>query len=464
MQAIIRRMKLRLPQAEVAARTQWSIEEAFRLSGQDGGQRLVVIRKLVLGRLTPELNALIDRRLKELIGNAVHADHPGSANAEAVYFDTPEAASCLLLKRLITGIEPVEWFWPQAVPQWTQSSPHAVSELLENLTATPQGRIQLARAVVALLREQHHVLLLETVTQELARKLLTIWPGPDIVSKLELKPGQAAFEVRQDASTRARLFQVISRWHSSDPRHVWWVTIAQIAASPHLAANASSLLSFSRDATGQKPNSMPPTGNNIRFLNRAIRPMEKSIKYAPRTKQHPDEVDARAVEEDTANTSTTQPARLCNLPVAEERSGAAGLFLLVRPLHYLGFERWLEQHPQEAAQGYGWMLLRAIAERHRVPETDPIWQRLPQMPDQAADTTAWRVALDRLLRRRCHSKLATIMKRAGWLSGSDAALTIRFTENTADVKLRRMAFDVNPGFVSWLGLDLAYQYQDRTTQ
>ena len=124
---------------------------------------------------------------------------------------------------------------------------------------------------------------------------------------------------------------------------------------------------------------------------------------------------------------------------------------------------WLERRPEVAAGGFAWALFADIARRMRVPEDDPVWEYLPEAPPDAnaAGRDAWRVGLDGWLRRATGCKLAGIVRRAGWLSGDETAVAVRFPLAAADIRLRRLALDVDPGWVDWLGLSLTYLYRDR---
>jgi hypothetical protein len=219
---------------------------------------------------------------------------------------------------------------------------------------------------------------------------------------------------------------------------------------------------------------------------------------------------------------------------AEHRSAGAGLFLLVRPLARLGLPAWLDRHPNHAADGFAWGLLRAIAHRMRIPEDDALWSVIgaaveapdgawkggaagaarggddargplvgpgehgaaikkyapvrsphPSSPDLTQPSTpanacidgwvkpshdgenflapaldVWRVGLNRWLRRRAGISLAETVRRPGWLLADPAHVTARFPLRAADIRLRRLALDVDPCWVPWLGRGIVYLYGD----
>jgi hypothetical protein len=149
-------------------------------------------------------------------------------------------------------------------------------------------------------------------------------------------------------------------------------------------------------------------------------------------------------------------------PLVEEVSRGAGVLLAIRALDRLGLGARLARDADAAASGFGRHLLRHIALRSRVPPDDALLA-LIAASDPAPDADAlraWRVGLDRWLRRRVRLRLADLARRRGWLYLADATLQVRFPLDAADMRLRRLALDVDPGWVPWLGLSVRYHYRD----
>lgn len=126
----------------------------------------------------------------------------------------------------------------------------------------------------------------------------------------------------------------------------------------------------------------------------------------------------------------------------------------------MGLAEWLTRHPHQAADGFAWALLRAIAVRMRIAQADPLWSVLPAEAPADKWIGAWRVGLDRWLRRRTAARLCDIVQRAGWLSLADGSIVARFRLCDADIRLRRHALDVDPGWVPSLGQTVRYAYSD----
>jgi hypothetical protein len=151
-------------------------------------------------------------------------------------------------------------------------------------------------------------------------------------------------------------------------------------------------------------------------------------------------------------------------PLVELRSEAAGLWLVIPSLIRMGLREWLGERPELLAADPGRVLMRTIAVHHRVAHDDaalcplafdgedfepPEWARL------------WRTGLDRWLDRRSHIKLARLVWRPGWLRLTEERLIVRFPPAAADIRLRRHALDVDPGWTDWLGLAVRYLYAER---
>src|SRR5262249_59482379 len=85
---------------------------------------------------------------------------------------------------------------------------------------------------------------------------------------------------------------------------------------------------------------------------------------------------AHAPMQDVDRPGSQRPTAFPVCDIDERRSHGAGLFLLIRPLAWLGLPAWLQCNPRHAATGFGWILLRRIAARMRIAAEDPIWALL----------------------------------------------------------------------------------------
>jgi hypothetical protein len=470
-------LALKLPRAALATGAQALIEESLELCAAEFGAQHLVIRHLNLGRL--QLASGVTRqRMHAAVRDAVYAAArlalPASASsahqADAVVFSsTLEARAQLACQLLVEPSAPTQWYWPRAVPDWHPGM--GAQPLLAALTRSAEGRVALAkamsaRATVPLVRAQGQGFATLAFTEDEALKLLALWPGLSSPGALQsAAPGSAV---------------------------ALWLDVQDLLArAPYLAAEPvevqrqlASKRTFSRqDAEAvnapiaTSPISAPPRAQEAPRL--ALAPKMHTAEHARERgdaplRHNPAEPSARdepfAHAEDT-HLVPRNPAPVMLSPQIpwttvqdEVFSLFAGLFLLIQPLRFLGFESWLTRHPAHAAAGFGWQLLAHIADRQKLPAKDGVRACLWLGTDDKADSLAlhaWCAALKGLLRRRTGHTLAAVVKRRGWITRSDGGLSVRFGQNGAEIGLRRMRFDLDPQFVPWLGLHIAYRYEDR---
>ena len=469
--ARVKCLHLKLSDADAAAKSQFLVEEALRLSSEDGGERLVVLRKLDLGRIDQDLNARTSALLRGMIANAVSASSESSIRAKAVYFESTASAQGSLLELLLRDIEPMAWFWAKAVPVWKRGESGSVLRLLISLNQSPQSRIILAQTLLRVIQSGALPALLQKVSEADAVQMLNVWPGkalalgefvPSVSHKSvsHLRPRQPLPSLRMpnilsDVFTGSNLQHVLSMPMSSAVRQ-WLVVTLVPAAMRHLADDAHAAVDFARrieaELTVQPRSSQQLENASVAVFARKseqsrLRPPSSLLSHST------------SIEGDAKPVSVPITIEKPDL-ISEQRSVAAGIFYLVRPLKLMGYGNWLKAHPHEAELQHGLHLLRDIAVRQRVFATDPIWQILPSESEPSLDVSPWRIGLDRLLRKRCRMNLAQVVKRVGWLDIGLEHITVRFALEAADVRLRRQGFDFDSGFVPWLGRSLSFKYRD----
>src|SRR5262245_20647308 len=121
----VRRLRVRADHEDDARRAATLLTDALRTASlplADQG-RLVVVRKLPLGRISvhvsaPSLALQIERVMREIVSQAVAYDLPAAAEANAVAF--PDRSDAIIsLARLHARAAPAaEWFWSDVVRGW----------------------------------------------------------------------------------------------------------------------------------------------------------------------------------------------------------------------------------------------------------------------------------------------------------------------------------------------------------
>jgi hypothetical protein len=473
----VKNLALKLPRANLAPQAQALIEESLELCAAEWGQQHLVIRRLSLGRLQlatgarrKDIHAAVRHAVQAAARQALPAFAPSAHQADAVVFSSALEARAMLASQLLDDPSaPLSWYWPRAVPEWQPGM--GAQPLLVALTRSAEGRVALAkamsmRAVTPPMHMHGHEVATLTVTEVEALNLLAIWPGfPLFGDRQMVLPGNAL--------------------------PLWLGLQGLLAAAPHLAAEPDAVRRMLADKLASNTQNVdaanaPPTPLKISAPRRLAEAQHLAFAHDLRTTEHfgeprvapvrhrPAEQDVLAEAVAYANeaplkqrspTSAVPSLQAPQAPMQDEVfSPFAGLFLLIQPLRFLGFEQWLARHPIQAAAGFGWQLLAHVADRQKLPEKDGARACLWSVTDDKADPLllhTWRAALNGLLRRKTGHTLAAVVKRRGWITRSDAGLSVRFPQNGADIGLRRMRFDLDPQFVSWLGLHVAYRYEDR---
>jgi hypothetical protein len=474
--------------------------DALRLAAPDE-RRLLLIRQLRVGALPRGADAVawqahVAARLDALRARAVHGASPGAAAAEAVWFACAEEARRLLLLELAAGRAPRAWFWALAVPDWRGLD---LSMCLERVVAAAamdaRAAVMLAHAFVPMVRAGALPALLRAVAAA----------GAQVSGVVGLVAPRARGTARADAAETAAARAGVARIWAQVPADVapvlraglvdasFPVAVRQglarlglVAVSPDLAgqraaadAMAAVLLEFLTDDAGS-------AGAAIRHLAPApVTPGTADTAALARDGPPPRAGPAPDIAPDGAAASVTPAAtRLAvvpaqarrideadaapvHLPAREEASPLAGLFLLLGPLARMGLPGWTEQGRDAARAGLPRALLGAIAARHaaRLPPHavagDPVLRLFAdRLSTEAWAVAAWRVGLDRWLRRRTGRRLADIVRRRGWLLAGAETVALRYPLAAADLALRRRALDVDPGFLPWLGWTVRFQFRD----
>jgi hypothetical protein len=183
-------------------------------------------------------------------------------------------------------------------------------------------------------------------------------------------------------------------------------------------------------------------------------------------------------------------------PLLGESTSAGGLFFLMHVLRDLGMAALVHRYAVLAEVDFAGHILRCVADKAAVRENDPIRMCLPapdaklQLPDEllrdaefaracvpagfhwpAASLASsdallriWTLAVRRWCWRTAHLTLAQVVCRKGnvWLTRTD--LDVTFPLALADIRVRRVGLDIDPGWVPWLGLFgkvVRFHYRER---
>jgi hypothetical protein len=494
----VRRLALTAPSAEQARHSAVVLADALHTATLPaaGQGRLVVIRRLALGRIDPaaggaSLALRIEQVAHALISQAVPADSPQAPTASAVWFRDTAQALVLLARRVALNQESREWFWSAAFPAGLlpqRSGPAAWRAILDLAHDQPAPLPTVAAVVREAVRTGVGVEILAAVSPVGLRQWLwrlgldpsvTTAPG----AARELPPPPALFKPVLDTA--------LVTWGADDPRTFWFTAITLFAGHASIAATAAfgsmvraRLTSWAEAAAVRSKSDTPPAKTSHRD---PAAPIDRAEKQAP------GEVAVRNATRQTreapgADRSDQEPlaASPPDHTPAGEWSRYAGLLCVVPILTRLGIGEFLELNPVLADTGFAHRLLLWFGQRVGLPESDPLSSVLTDEAGECAEPAsfrlpplltrlvlessprraivsarhAWLHAVRHWIRPNGRMGLVTLIRRRGLVLASRAHLDICFSLDQADVRLRRQALDVDPGWVPWLGRVVRFHYGD----
>lgn len=498
----IGRLRVRGP-PHLAAWTAFAIEDACRTALPDS-ERLVLVRRLDLGRSGRDRNAqaaALRRGYDLATAGARHGGDDGAGAANCVWFASHAEARRLLLAALLAGKRPTDWFWRLAVPDWAGEGgePWLAHEIQAALAG--EEAVDLV-GLVTLALDAGAVEALVRVLSGPAPAPVRAWPGegeapraiamlstprstgqaesapaparetvarlrnrlpPILVERVEPLVRRIGIGRRASAILLERLLLIASPPLAMAPALLrelidrWCEDIESPAAQPSRAA-ISTAPAPHRDSATQSRDTAPGRAATGIARDRpdvqAPPALALALALAPVPNLKP-----------TASPAEPGIHPLLRQSLEERRSAAAGLWLAVPALIHLGFRSWLSARPDLLDGDPGRTLIRTIATHHRVAPGDPALAPLALSDgdfEPPAWALLWRTGLDRWLRRRARFTLDRLVWRPGWLRLAEDRLTIRFPPSAADIRLRRHALDVDPGWTDWLGLSVRYLYAERT--
>ena len=142
-------------------------------------------------------------------------------------------------------------------------------------------------------------------------------------------------------------------------------------------------------------------------------------------------------------------------------TSVGGLLFLLPVLGGLGFGAWQAQHTDRPLCS---PILRRALQHLRVAETDPAWERVDSLPSAAELAqdgllAAWLDACRRQLYRAERLSLARLCRRPARLRWTATHLDVQLDLRHADIRVRRQGFDLNPGWLPWLGRVVSFSYE-----
>lgn len=245
------------------------------------------------------------------------------------------------------------------------------------------------------------------------------------------------------------------------------------------------------EVTAPRPDDLRPSQSDVEVIP-SNRPIPDAASRVPVDATRPDPAPARAAP------PAPEPARPPESPSAasprwwlSERpqpTRYGGLYFVLRPLARLGLDAFVNAHPELDALDFGVRVLARIADAQGITAEDPIrialelapvespirvpsppafadvWtERVPAPVPEGLDPLrdlidAWHAAVSAWLDRHTQLDLATVVVRDAAVLCSRTHLDVMFDMESSDVRLRKAALDIDPGFVRWLGRVVQFHY------
>ena len=457
-----------------------------------GQGKMLVVRRLALGRIAAQGSAAtlalqVERAMREVAVSAVPFDLPAARHANAVIFSSRAEALAMLARRHARGVVADEWFWPTVVKAWSAglSRGERWCALLEAAHSLPEAALAAAAVVEEAWRTGVEDELFSAVPPGSGAAWLRLagWSGTLIEGA-----GMAAPFLSARYEEIARRWQ--RRWGPVSERLVWVAVMFAVierpvrAADPHLPARAARWLASACEDAGVKAAEQPASSETLASAD------DSAARHEPH--EFTDSAAIRSEDSREEKLAVTSPA-----PEAPEdappqnfasRAGGftpcAGFLFLVPILERLGFADFLAAHPMLLEGGFPARLLFSIGQRVGLRPDDPLALALDEfdpaapepllweMPSPAREIlappaprlrlasplAAWWMALRRWCRREAHIGLASLIYRPGFVAVSRTHFDVTFDLATADLRVRRSALDVDPGWVPWLGRVVRFHY------
>ena len=390
--------------------------------------------------------------------------------------------------------------------------PSAIPAIVEELRATPASWVAVAQAIFGVQRFDA-VYLLHAIPAAVLEAWLREMEGSQ-------PPPAGGAEPRIPQRAKEIVRQVLGAFGSEDTRTLWLAALAVLLDSPADLA-AGTVVWRARVALGRLAETPggrrdPEAAGGNRWMEPDAPPVVARVEKGPsrtasefpqpdaenglpiRTRQEPGPTGAehqrRFPVQPAAHASHPSPRAPAesSSPAPWRSSGvptnAAGLFFLLNALRRLGMAEALSSGLARADPDFLARLLRRLAAHAGIAGDDPIvlWvdSAAGGPPDPAArpcpaswwpsnlrasrDTApieslvrVWSLAVRRWCWRQGRIAVRDIVMRPGVFSVNRTDLDVSLPLDEADVRIRRIGLDLDPGWLPWFGRVVRFHYLSR---
>ena len=517
---VVRHLRVSAPDEAAVRALLPRLEDALRCASlPDGGARVLLVRRLALGRIAAGISpgALaqrVEQRLAESGVTWIDGGTAGAERAEHVCFASAFDARLQLAARLLRGQPCEAWYWRLAVPEWRRGEPLALQlrTITLEVAGWPEAAVALPAWVAGVVRAGgaawlaqafkpaegaallHHVgrmsieadvlapsspspaawidaLLVGDGTAVATQRRATargiepdsgVKPGIDVRADPDRRPSPGV-ETPADLALAAgpgneAAIRIAHRPPAAGQRDTGDDAGAAPGAEPLRHDGAAS----GHDMAASQP---APHGHTVSAAettesNSVARPAPQPV-----IQPAPGQASDDTVAPDLAITPPPWPAAT----LADSR--CAGLLFLLPVLARLGIVEGCAEAGLDCAR-FTREVLRGALRRLRVPSDEPAWALVDVGSGPAAAALAEpavrQMAADRLrdvrrwLRRHGRIGMARLVLRPGRIGLTATHVDIHFRLADADLQVRRLGLDIDPGWLPWFGRVVGFHYrQDR---
>ena len=487
-------VRLTAPQDSLIRRGAILLEDALHVASlpEPEGERVLIVRSLNVGTIrchqsSASLALTVQQRLSEVSSNAVYALAPTADRASAVYFHNDAEPYWVLAARLAKGLPAMEWFWQLAIPKWKPNLPIAegLRLLLYQIGQTRAGVSATVAFVQHLIEQDAIAPLLTALSRQDGDRLLQLAGFSRLTPATVLLNSTHSFsESLLNSSHYLQLRHAVLNWGTDDPRSVWLGIMVLIynhssrLMDSRLVDRVVSLLQIIH-REGQSLDS-----NQITQITQAQHDSEQL--HSNTQQNHFTENPFNTTSDFTQTTNSLSnsfstnssskflPSDLSSNPSdqlltaqpsptwidAPQFTPYAGLIFLIPLLDRLQIATFLENHPESIDFDLPRQIVKTMSARLKIPSIDPT-QSLFSTPHTLHPTTSthsWITNLRRWSRRNAQMGLYNLICRPGQLLMSKTHIDVFFHHKQADIRIRRVGLDIDPGWVPWWGQVISFHY------
>ena len=484
----VRHLHVAAASEPAARRFVTTLEDALRcatLPGDD--RRVVVVRRLALGRVahdagTQRLSLLIEQRLARGDVAWANAERAPDPRADVVGFAGALEARVQLARLLVQGRSCDAWYWPLAVSEYRRDllPREALRRVAHTLATLPEGRVALPEWVAQVVRAGGTPMLCAAIDEARGRALLVAAGIPCAQAAPASSDGQhrptkadypATPEAGADATARPRKAGARAPEATASPASTspTWLRLllARARSEPDRFEQRIPAVPTPPDAR-PRTSTAPSTRPIASASHHAAAPSNTAPTTLPAVPLEP----TLALSSSAGLTPARAPRSAPQFQPSPETTAdwrptaCGGLLFLLPVLAHAGL---VQRDSPEADRAAALRVLRAALRRLRTAPDDAAWalvDELAPLPHSTARAAEERAlgelaAVRRWLHRHARLGLATLVRRPARIALTATHIDVRFPLSGADVRVRRLGLDRDPGWLSWFGRVIAFQFVGR---